>query len=280
MVFRDNEERVRTLEHLKIPYLFTSRNMEKLLDITTSVKTKLNMIRLIGPRLVDPSSESSVLKDMFHFSEDKHVVEEVLRDRINTLASTKFTKSNISNSHLVHNSLTGRGIGGRVGGIVAARVKETKKSSEKIETNSPSTSSQLSNENDVDINLASIDIQARPISSYGSYNNIIKLNLDEIKDGTNNLNESPTKEIINNNSNSNLADSSSNEKLNNLNNSGSSFITSRYLTAATVNKSSNDSSDTKASNNSKKKTFDKNDKSVILSGSLGGRGRNNKPPFS
>lgn len=53
----DNEERLHILEEHKVPYLFCSENMIELMEITPSVKTKISIVNLIGPRLTDPRNK-------------------------------------------------------------------------------------------------------------------------------------------------------------------------------------------------------------------------------
>ena len=98
-VYRENDERLILLETLKEPYLFTSSNLEKIVNITVSLKTRMSMIGLIGPRLTDPNAKISIFTDMFRFSEDKKSVEDILKARTNTLNASQFKRYDNSIEH-------------------------------------------------------------------------------------------------------------------------------------------------------------------------------------
>jgi len=87
----NNVDRLDMLDKLKTPYLFSSAHLIKVCELTPSIKTKIEMIKMLGPRLVDPTAESGTLLDMFRFSEEKAVVEKVLKDRNLALSNVKFT---------------------------------------------------------------------------------------------------------------------------------------------------------------------------------------------
>lgn len=53
---------------MKTPYLFTSDNLLMVLSITTSVKTKLMFISIIGPRLIDPKAKPDDFLKLFRYS--------------------------------------------------------------------------------------------------------------------------------------------------------------------------------------------------------------------
>ena len=65
-------------------------------DITPSIKTKLAMIALIGPRLVNPKARFSEFKDMFRYAEEKEKVEEILRARTEAVNANAFKGSNLN----------------------------------------------------------------------------------------------------------------------------------------------------------------------------------------
>ena len=67
------------LEDLKEPYLFTSSDLIKIVEVTPSLKTRITMIQMIGPRLSDPNAQVSTFTDMFRFTEQKQAVEDVLK---------------------------------------------------------------------------------------------------------------------------------------------------------------------------------------------------------
>ena len=84
---------LRVIEEEKTPYLFSSDQLMQLLLAITSVKTRIAIVGLIGPRLTDPSAKSTELLALFRFSEEKSKVEEILKARITTLKSTAFRLS-------------------------------------------------------------------------------------------------------------------------------------------------------------------------------------------
>jgi len=84
----ENEEKLNLLENLREPYLFTSADLLQILEVTLSTKTRLEMINMIGPRLLDPKSKMLELTGRFRFAEDKLTVEEILKARAQTLNAT------------------------------------------------------------------------------------------------------------------------------------------------------------------------------------------------
>jgi hypothetical protein len=114
--YRSNDKRIELLQVRKIPFLFSSSHLVKMVDITTSLKTKMAFIHAIGPRLVDPGAKSEVLKDLFRFSEQKNEVEEILKARLHVITSEKFTRP-VSGDYAANGRGGGRGgIAGRAGG--------------------------------------------------------------------------------------------------------------------------------------------------------------------
>lgn len=89
----ENEQRLEMLDDMKDPYLFKSSNLIRLVEITPSLKTKMRMLYIIGPRLVDPRAEAEYFKGMFRFSEEKSEVEEILKARVHTISTAQFNKS-------------------------------------------------------------------------------------------------------------------------------------------------------------------------------------------
>ena len=51
---RENEARIELLETEKLPFLFNSEQLAKFVQIPESIRTKINFISIVGPRLVDP----------------------------------------------------------------------------------------------------------------------------------------------------------------------------------------------------------------------------------
>ncbi len=102
---------------MKEPYLFSSGDLVKIVEVTSSLKTRIAMITMLGPRLSDPNSHVSTFTDMFRFNEDKKTVEEVLKARTNALNASQFTKK-AAGSTLLRGGPGGRG--GRGGGPAMA----------------------------------------------------------------------------------------------------------------------------------------------------------------
>lgn len=88
-----NEEIIRIVDEERTPYIFSSDNLIKLLEVTTSLKTKIAIIGLIGPRLMDPKEKTGYFTGLFRFVEDKNTVEEILKTRAQTLHSSTFSRS-------------------------------------------------------------------------------------------------------------------------------------------------------------------------------------------
>jgi hypothetical protein len=109
-----NDERLRVLEEAKLPYLFASEQLLKMLEITTSIKTKIQMIAQIGPRLSDPRAKTQQFLDLFRYSEEKNQVEEILKARNQAILSSQFSTA----SSGAGRGGAGRGslLGGRGGG--------------------------------------------------------------------------------------------------------------------------------------------------------------------
>lgn len=71
------------------------------------MKTKLAMIAMIGPRLVDPKSKTSEFIALFRYVEEQSKVEDILKTRVQQLNSAVFSKRTTSTT-----SAGGRGGGG------------------------------------------------------------------------------------------------------------------------------------------------------------------------
>lgn len=96
----------------KQPYLFSSDDLAQLIEVTPSIRTKLSIFSSIGPRLIDPHARLAYFTGLFRFSEEKAIVEEILRDRAQTLSASLFAK-------IEPNSPSFRAIAGR--GLYAGR---------------------------------------------------------------------------------------------------------------------------------------------------------------
>eukprot|EP01040_Poterioochromonas_malhamensis_P005515 gene5515-5923_t len=129
----DNEEIIRRLDEAKTPFLFTSDDLAKIVEVTTSVKTKINIIGQVGARLVDPKSKTAYFTGLFRYAEEKSAVEEILKARTQTLASAMFSKTdtirNGSGRLLTGRGSPGRGVGAGRGAGSRANLKSNSSAS-------------------------------------------------------------------------------------------------------------------------------------------------------
>lgn len=72
--------------------MFTCADLVRVLNVTTSVKTKLAIVNAIAPRLSDPKVGMEQLVNLFRYAEEKTVVEEAVKTRIQALAGAAFTR--------------------------------------------------------------------------------------------------------------------------------------------------------------------------------------------
>eukprot|EP01035_Chromulina_nebulosa_P020474 gene20474-26564_t len=68
------------------------------MNITLSVKTRLSILALLGPRLVDPTAKLHEFIDSFRFSEEKERVESILKKRSSIIGSAIYKKSQVRSS--------------------------------------------------------------------------------------------------------------------------------------------------------------------------------------
>jgi hypothetical protein len=105
------------LDETKGPYLFNSEDLAKMVEVTTSIRTKIAIIGHVGPRLVDPKAKPAYFAGLFRYAEEKSQVEEILKARTQVLASTMFSKTEgIKNMSARHIHPAGRGSPGRGAG--------------------------------------------------------------------------------------------------------------------------------------------------------------------
>lgn len=92
----ENDQLLNVLNEEKVPYLFTSKDLVRLVATTESLKTKINLIAIVGPRLTDPRGESDYLIGLFKYAKHKDQVKEILKARAQILNAAMFNKgSNI-----------------------------------------------------------------------------------------------------------------------------------------------------------------------------------------
>lgn len=92
MHFSDNQSVLEALEAGKDQYLFTSAELIQLMDTTTSLKTKLAMVTMIGPRVTDPKAGMDKVSGVFRYAEEKAQVEEVFKARLQALSGSMFSR--------------------------------------------------------------------------------------------------------------------------------------------------------------------------------------------
>ena len=52
--FETNDERIEHLASVKGAYTFSTAHAKVLMDVTASIKTKMRMVEMLGPRIIDP----------------------------------------------------------------------------------------------------------------------------------------------------------------------------------------------------------------------------------
>lgn len=115
-IYRENNAILLELDEAKVPYLFTSENLLRLTEVTTSLRTQLTIIAMIGPRLIDPRGKTTELLDLFRFADQRAKVEEILKARATALAVTIYKNSPTSTTP---GGGRGAGRGGRGAGGLA-----------------------------------------------------------------------------------------------------------------------------------------------------------------
>lgn len=91
-VLGDNQAILDTLETEKQPFMFTCTDLIRLLNVTTSIKTKLAIVNGIAPRLSDPKAGLEQVTNLFRFAEEKSIVEDAFKSRIQTLTGAAFSR--------------------------------------------------------------------------------------------------------------------------------------------------------------------------------------------
>jgi hypothetical protein len=88
----DNQSILDALEREKQPFMFTCADLIRLLNVTTSIKTKLAMITGTAPRVSDPKAGLEQVTSLFRYAEDKDVVEEAFKTRIQAVTGATFAR--------------------------------------------------------------------------------------------------------------------------------------------------------------------------------------------
>lgn len=130
------------IEDYRYNYSFNSNQLYKIVELISSVKTKIKIISLISLKLIDPKSKYNEFISLFRYSEDKEVVEKALKSRIFVLNSSFYSNVALENNNDQTLSLTksshsqsarvgassalnagrgGRGLAGGRGGLAGGR---------------------------------------------------------------------------------------------------------------------------------------------------------------
>lgn len=96
------------LDNYKNPFLFHSDDLLQMLALVESSKTKLSILGMIVPRLIDPKGSIDQVTAMFRFADEKAQVEELYKERMQIVNASLFKRIDKANNVLA----AGRGRGG------------------------------------------------------------------------------------------------------------------------------------------------------------------------
>jgi len=109
----DNEARLAALEKDKLPHTFMSQNVLDIMGMTNSVKTKIAVLQMLAPRLLDPNAKLNAFQEVFSYATEKEKVAEILKKCAQQVASRRFTRgADVGNLLNVSPQSTGVGTGG------------------------------------------------------------------------------------------------------------------------------------------------------------------------
>ena len=116
-----NNARLAHLESNVEGVLFSCAQLKRMMEITPSVKTRLRMVDIIGPRVTDPKRSAEII-ELFRYSEEKAHATQVLRAREQLVGRDTFGSASLSATGAAGGrGAPGRGLWGRGGrGIAAA----------------------------------------------------------------------------------------------------------------------------------------------------------------
>lgn len=100
------------MDRLKNPFLFHSDDLLQILALVEPSKTKISILQMIVPRLIDPRNSIDQATAMFRYAEEKAIVEELYKERMQIVNASLFKKVDKTN-HLLGR---GGGSAGRGGG--------------------------------------------------------------------------------------------------------------------------------------------------------------------
>eukprot|EP01040_Poterioochromonas_malhamensis_P005516 gene5516-5925_t len=105
------------LDNYKNPYLFHSDDLLQMLALVESSKTKLSILNMIVPRLIDPKGSIDQVTAMFRFADEKSQVEELYKERMQIVNASLFKRIDKANNVLAAGRGRGAaGVGGRGSG--------------------------------------------------------------------------------------------------------------------------------------------------------------------
>lgn len=110
-----NNARLAHLESNVEGVLFSCAQLKRMMEITPSVKTRLRMVDIIGPRVTDPKRSAEII-ELFRYSEEKAHATQVLRAREQLVGRDTFGSASLSATGAAGGrGAPGRGLRGRGG---------------------------------------------------------------------------------------------------------------------------------------------------------------------
>lgn len=121
LFFRKSQENlVASLDERIKPYLLRSGQLMKLLTLSTSKKSKLALINILVPRLVDPKSQAEYFRGLFTFTTDQQIVDVLIRNRIDEIKLSRYASSSPKRAGTAASSTTVTAIQNRSGSAAAS----------------------------------------------------------------------------------------------------------------------------------------------------------------
>lgn len=121
LFFRKSQENlVASLDERIKPYLLRSGQLMKLLTLSTSKKSKLALINILVPRLVDPKSQAEYFRGLFTFTTDQQIVDVLIRNRIDEIKLSRYASSSPKRAGTAASSTTVIAIQNRSGSAAAS----------------------------------------------------------------------------------------------------------------------------------------------------------------
>ena len=103
---------------MKNPFLFHSEDLMQILGLVEASRTRMSVLQMLVPRLIDPKGSADQAQNMFRFAEEKAQVEELYKERIQIVNASMFKRVDKTNNVLAGGRGRGRGnrttqVGGR-----------------------------------------------------------------------------------------------------------------------------------------------------------------------